>query len=52
MIIEHSSNLIAKIEPIRAFQDNYIWAISNKQLLVVVDPGEAKPVFDFIKAKQ
>ena len=52
MIIEHSSNLIAKIEPIRAFQDNYIWAISNEQLLVVVDPGEAKPVFDFIKAEQ
>ncbi|MBL6686388.1 MAG: hydroxyacylglutathione hydrolase [Methylophilaceae bacterium] len=52
MIIEHSSNLIAKIEPIRAFQDNYIWAISNEQQLVVVDPGDAKPVFDFIQVNQ
>jgi hydroxyacylglutathione hydrolase len=37
------------IEPIKAFTDNYIWAIVNEtnKSLWVVDPGEAKPVIDY-----
>lgn len=34
-----------KIEPIRAFQDNYIWLLHHGGRAVVVDPGEAAPVF-------
>lgn len=37
-----------KITAIPALQDNYIWAIHNDTLAVVVDPGEATPVFDFL----
>ncbi len=38
------------IDPIKAFTDNYIWAIVNEtnKSLWVVDPGEAKPVIDYI----
>ncbi|MCK5725597.1 MAG: hydroxyacylglutathione hydrolase [Thiotrichaceae bacterium] len=41
------------IEPINAFSDNYIWAISDSKQkhYVIVDPGEATPVLDFLKKK-
>lgn len=32
------------VSPIPAFQDNYIWLITNNNHAVVVDPGEAAPV--------
>lgn len=37
--------------PIRALQDNYIWALINPSagLLVLVDPGEADPVIAFLR---
>lgn len=37
------------ITPIPAFQDNYIWLISNSQHAVVVDPGDAAPVIAYLK---
>ncbi len=39
-----------KIFPIRAFTDNYIWAIHHEQShrIIVVDPGDAKPVIEYI----
>jgi hydroxyacylglutathione hydrolase len=39
------------ITPIAAFQDNYIWALCqpDNQLCVVVDPGDAKPVQEFLQ---
>lgn len=37
-----------KVEPIPAFQDNYIWAIHDGHAVAVVDPGEAAPVEDFL----
>ncbi|GGA82062.1 hydroxyacylglutathione hydrolase [Neiella marina] len=40
------------IYPIRAFQDNYIWAIHNKHNLVVIDPGDAQPVIDYCQKHQ
>jgi hydroxyacylglutathione hydrolase len=43
-----------QVKPIPAFDDNYIWAIINseKKLCVVVDPGQAEPVKQFLAAEQ
>ncbi|MFW8589382.1 hydroxyacylglutathione hydrolase [Glaciecola sp. 2405UD65-10] len=37
------------IYPIPAFDDNYIWCIHNSTHAIVVDPGDAKPVIDFLQ---
>jgi len=37
-----------QIEPIKAFEDNYIWTIRNGNQVAVVDPGEAAPVLRFL----
>lgn len=37
-----------KVEPIPAFQDNYIWAIHDGHSVAIVDPGEAAPVERFL----
>ena len=39
------------ISPIHAFDDNLIWCLNRKETdhVVVVDPGEAKPVIDWLK---
>lgn len=37
-----------KVIAIPAFTDNYIWCLQNEQTAVVVDPGEAKPVLDYL----
>lgn len=39
------------IKAIRAFKDNYIWAIHNTTTSVMVDPGDAVPTLDFLKQK-
>ncbi len=41
------------IIPIRAFTDNYIWLLINKtdKSAICVDPGDAKPVLDFLEKK-
>jgi hydroxyacylglutathione hydrolase len=36
------------IEPIKAFEDNYIWALRHGGQVAVVDPGEAAPVLRFL----
>lgn len=38
-----------KIEPIKAFSDNYIWLVTTNEGLLVVDPGDASPVEDYLK---
>ena len=40
------------IHPIKAFSDNYIWCIQEETEVVVVDPGEANGVLDFLEEKQ
>lgn len=40
------------IVPVSAFSDNYIWVIHDQHHAVVVDPGEAKPVLDFLEQKE
>lgn len=37
-----------RITPLKAFTDNYIWAIHNHQHCYVVDPGQSEPVSRFI----
>ena len=41
-----------KIVPVSAFTDNYIWVIHDQYHAVVVDPGEARPVLDFLEQKR
>lgn len=38
-----------QIEPLHAFEDNYIWAIRKNGHVAVVDPGEAGPVMRHIE---
>ena len=40
------------IKPIKALSDNYIWIIEEGKNAVVVDPGEAKGVLDYLKKQQ
>ena len=43
-----------KIEPIPAFDDNYIWCLfdTETQQAAVVDPGQSLPVISFLKQHQ
>lgn len=34
---------------LRAFSDNYIWTIRDSKCAAVVDPGDARPVLDYLK---
>src|SRR3954468_1521332 len=37
-----------RIVPISAFKDNYVWTLRNERYAAVVDPGEARPVLDYL----
>jgi len=37
-----------KIIPVPAFEDNYIWLISDGRYAAAVDPGDAEPVLDYL----
>src|SRR5678816_3819856 len=37
-----------EIVPLRAFSDNYIWTLRDGHKAAVVDPGDAKPVLDYL----
>ena len=39
------------VTPIPAFRDNYIWALHDDKLAVLDDPGDAAPVFNFLREK-
>jgi len=47
-------NSLYTITAIKAFSDNYIWAITNKSnnSTALVDPGDAKVCIDFLKQHQ
>jgi hydroxyacylglutathione hydrolase len=36
--------------PVPAFTDNYLWVIHDKSNAIVVDPGDATPVIDYLAA--
>ena len=38
-----------KITTLKAFTDNYIWLVATNEGLLVVDPGDSKPVEDFLE---
>jgi hydroxyacylglutathione hydrolase len=38
-----------EIVPLRALKDNYIWTLRRGGLIAVVDPGDARPVLDYIE---
>ncbi|TDF38466.1 hydroxyacylglutathione hydrolase [Alteromonadaceae bacterium M269] len=40
------------IVPIPAFQDNYIWCMQQENACIVVDPGDATPVLDYVEKHQ
>lgn len=40
------------VEPIKAYDDNYIWLISTNEGSIVVDPGESKNIIKSIDKKQ
>ncbi|MET1254671.1 hydroxyacylglutathione hydrolase [Aliikangiella maris] len=40
------------ITPIQAFNDNYFWAVHNKKEAIIVDPGDAEPVKQFLTDNQ
>lgn len=37
-----------QIDPISAFKDNYIWALRSGSSAAVVDPGDARPVQEYL----
>jgi hydroxyacylglutathione hydrolase len=40
------------VVPIKAFKDNYIWTLRNATHAAVVDPGEARPVLDYLASEK
>jgi len=43
---------IFEVVPVRAFSDNYIWTIRDAGHAAVVDPGDAKPVLDYLRSEK
>lgn len=41
-----------EVVPVPAFADNYIWVIRDHQHAVVVDPGDAGPVLDYLASER
>lgn len=40
------------IHAIKAFEDNYIWVISQDNQAIIIDAGEAEPVLDYLNEHQ
>jgi hydroxyacylglutathione hydrolase len=41
-----------EVIPLRAFADNYIWTLRDAGRAAVVDPGDARPVLDYLRAEK
>ncbi len=41
-----------RVFPLRAFRDNYIWVLRRDGNAAVVDPGDARPVLDYLRAEK
>jgi hydroxyacylglutathione hydrolase len=41
-----------QVVPVAAFKDNYVWTLRNASHAAVVDPGEARPVLDYLKRER
>jgi len=40
-----------EVVPLRAFKDNYVWTLRKGRFAAVVDPGEARPVLEYLAAE-
>ena len=40
-----------EVIPLRAFSDNYIWTLRDSTHAAAVDPGDARPVLDYLRAE-
>jgi hydroxyacylglutathione hydrolase len=40
--------LAFEVAPVAAFKDNYVWTLRNSRHAAVVDPGDARPVLDYL----
>ena len=40
------------VVPVKAFKDNYVWTLRNATHAAVVDPGEARPVLDYLQREK
>lgn len=40
---------MVQVDPIKAFSDNYIWALKKEDKVWVVDPGQSDPVFAYLQ---
>ncbi len=38
-----------EVVPVRAFKDNYVWTLRDARTAVVVDPGDAAPVLEYLE---
>jgi hydroxyacylglutathione hydrolase len=38
-----------EVVPVKAFKDNYIWTLRGARHAAVVDPGESRPVLDYLE---
>lgn len=47
-----NKNILLQVWPIPAFDDNYIWCIHNGQSALVVDPGDAQPTLEYLRANE
>ncbi len=41
-----------EVVPLRAFADNYIWTVRDAKFAAVVDPGDARPVLDYLQREK
>lgn len=41
-----------EVTPLSAFSDNYIWVYEDNDEVIIVDPGEAEPVLDYLKEQK
>ena len=41
-----------EIVPLRALSDNYVWTIRDARRAAVVDPGDARPVIDYLEREK
>jgi hydroxyacylglutathione hydrolase len=40
-----------EVVPLRAFKDNYVWTLRDSGVAAVVDPGDARPVLDYLASE-
>jgi hydroxyacylglutathione hydrolase len=41
-----------QVVPLRAFKDNYVWTLRDEHVAAVVDPGEARPVLEYLASER